>query len=161
MFEYSIAEVMFGELMLVRTTFLVVGIVIGIGGAHFFSTRAPQVIESGGEQVSTQSISRGDSTSTEHTIAASLEPKVGDTTEQASPLSLKSDLEPEYESPLPSVYADMIGKPKPRRLHISEKHHLFLAEPRDESWATSMEVGISDYIAAVANDEGFVSELVE
>ena len=71
------------------------------------------------------------------------------------------DSVPVPTSNIPAVYSKIIGQPQPKQLRIADRHAIFLAEPRDEAWASAMESGINNYLADNASNLGFKVEYVE
>ena len=62
---------------------------------------------------------------------------------------------------LPPKYRALIGPVTPRPVTFSEEHARFANEPRDEAWASSMESGLSAYIASYGAGQGTVIEYIE
>jgi hypothetical protein len=64
-------------------------------------------------------------------------------------------------SNIPTIYSEVIGLPRPKRPRFADRHAIFLTEPRDEVWASTMESGISNFLADNASNLSFKVEFVE
>ena len=61
---------------------------------------------------------------------------------------------------LPDAYLEAV-QPRPRPLSVPELHQAFSNDPRDDSWAYAMELGINNHLAAEGAPEGTVIEYAE
>lgn len=141
-----------------RATCLIIGVVLGIVGSiffhsrlhncdreHAFDSKSPSVIEKSmvGHQIT-----------------------IGDEIAESNEQPAKTELEIEYHpvaaaSNIPSIYSELIGVPKPKRLSVADRHAQFLLESRDEIWALAMESGINYHLSENRSGVRFVVAHVE
>jgi hypothetical protein len=77
--------------------------------------------------------------------------------DQKSRINIQDPAEPVQ---IQSIYDDVFGRPEPGN-PLSELHFEFKDEPRDESWASAMESGISQQIAKSGTGDWATVENIE
>ena len=144
--QYLASRLTYNNGMRDRVLWLTLGIALGAAGSFILSSSLRDIEQSPASP--SQVIPQSADSETESIRSVSRAEEDLDVSNQGDHAGREKEAEGTTRaSRIPPVYSDVIGRPRPKRFNVADRHAIFLTEPRDEAWAGAMESGINNFLA--------------